>query len=167
MENLIGWAIILSIPVVITLVLVWGIKRIQRRQLEKLQKIQDDLNRKQKEREEWNKRVSGATHVGRTRYDYNADKYKTTVTNRATGNNVSYVHMRDDGPDILTTMIVADLLSSNKESTSGTVSWKDDTPTVSRDDDDSRKSSSWGSDIGSSSSWDSSSSDSSSSSSDW
>lgn len=78
--------------------------------------------------------------------------------------------------DLLTTMVIADMLSNHKDVTAGTVSWKDDTPTVTEtystpssnfgmDDDDSRKSvSSSFSSSDSSSSW--SSSDSSSSSSD-
>jgi hypothetical protein len=157
MENIIGWLLILLIPVAITFVLVWGIKRIKRRQLEKLQKVQDDLDRKAKEREAWRQKLRGATHVGKTTYDFNADKNRTVVKNQVTGSTVSYVHTRDDGPDILTTMIVADLLNNSKSSSSGSVSWSNDIPSVDTDD----KKSSWSSDIGSSS-WDSGPSSSSS-----
>jgi len=159
MENIIGWLLILLIPVAITFVLVWGIKRIKRRQLEKLQKVQDDLDRKAKEKEAWRQKLRGATHIGKTTYDYNAGVDRTVVKNQATGSTVSYVHTRDDGPDILTTMIVADLLNNHKSSSSGTVSWNNDVPSV--DTDDKKSSSSWISssdDISSSSSWDSSSS---------
>ena len=85
--------------------------------------------------------------------------------------------------DLLTTMVIADMLSSHKDVSAGTVSWKDDTPTVKEtyskpstdfgfDDSDSRKSSSSSfSSSDSSSSWFSSDSSSSSSdsgpSSDW
>lgn len=165
MENVIGWLIVLLIPIVITFVLVWGIKRIQRRQLEKLQKVQDQLNRKEQIKQEWRQKLRGATHVGNTKYDYHTDTSKTVVKNQATGSTVSYVHTRDDGPDILTTLIVADLLSSNKSSASGTVNWNNDIPSVEPEERKS-SSSSWSSsssdDIGSSSSWDSSSSSSSS-----
>ena len=53
--------------------------------------------------------------------------------------------------DLLTTMVIADMLSSHKDVSAGTVSWKDDTPTYKEtyskpstsfgmDDEDSRKS---------------------------
>lgn len=82
--------------------------------------------------------------------------------------------------DLLTTMVIADMLTNHKDVSAGTVSWKDDTPTVTEtyskpstdfgmDDSDSRKSSSSSfSSSDSSSSWDSSSSSSDSGpSSDW
>ncbi len=82
--------------------------------------------------------------------------------------------------DLLTTMVIADMLSSHKDVSAGTVSWKDDTPTIKEtysksstdfgmDDSDSRKSASSSfSSSDSSSSWDSSSSSSDSGpSSDW
>ena len=83
--------------------------------------------------------------------------------------------------DLLTTMIITDLLTNHKDSSAGTVSWKDDTPTYKEtyskpstdfgfDDSDSRKSSSSAfSSSDSSSSWSDSSSSSSDSgpSSDW
>lgn len=81
--------------------------------------------------------------------------------------------------DLLTTMVIADMLSNHKDVSAGTVSWKDDTPTYKEtyskpsfgmDDDDSRKSASSSfSSSDSSSSWSDSSSSSSDSgpSSDW
>jgi hypothetical protein len=83
--------------------------------------------------------------------------------------------------DLLTTMIISDMLTNHKDVSAGTVSWKDDTPTVKEtyskpstdfgfDDSDSRKSSSSSfSTSDSSSSWSDSSSSSSDSgpSSDW
>ena len=81
--------------------------------------------------------------------------------------------------DLLTTMIITDMLSNHKDVSAGTVSWKDDTPTYKEtyskpsfgmDDDDSRKSASSSfSSSDSSSSWSDSSSSSSDSgpSSDW
>jgi hypothetical protein len=83
--------------------------------------------------------------------------------------------------DLLTTMIISDLLTNHKDVSAGTVSWKDDTPTYKEtyskpstdfgmDDSDSRKSASSSfSSSDSSSSWSDSSSSSSDSgpSSDW
>lgn len=83
--------------------------------------------------------------------------------------------------DLLTTMVIADMLTNHKDVSAGTVSWKDDTPTYKEtyskpstdfgfDDSDSRKSSSSSfSSSDSSSSWSDSSSSSSDSgpSSDW
>lgn len=83
--------------------------------------------------------------------------------------------------DLLTTMVIADMLTNHKDVSAGTVSWKDDTPTVKEtyskpstdfgfDDSDSRKSASSSfSTSDSSSSWSDSSSSSSDSgpSSDW
>ncbi len=170
MENFIGWMLILLIPVVTVFVVVRGIKYFKLRRERKAQKIREELEqakaRDKQVKEEWRQKLRGATHIGRTTYDYNADKSRTVVKNQATGSTVSYVHTRDDGPDILTTMIVADLLSSNKSSSSGTVNWNNDVPSV--EPEERKSSSSWSSsssdDIGSSSSWDSSSSPSSSSS---
>lgn len=86
---------------------------------------------------------------------------------------------KDWSPDMLTTMIIADMLTHNKSSSAGSVTWDNDTPTIHPtksdsfgfDDSDSRKSASSSfSSSDSSSSWSSSSDSSSSSSgpsSDW
>ena len=77
--------------------------------------------------------------------------------------------------DLLTTMIISDMLTNHKDVSAGTVSWKDDTPTITEtyskpstdfgfDDSDSRKSIA---SLFSSSDSSSSSSDSSGPSSDW
>lgn len=156
------------------------IKRSRQQAKEAERQHEEYLAKLKKEREEsWKRAKSGATHVGKTTYDYNLDRSRTTVTERDTGKRVSYVHENDSGPDLLTTMIVADMLLNHKESSAGTVSWKDDVPAVTEtkssssswglDDDDSRRSSSSSfSSSDSSSSWDrgSSSSDSGPSS-DW
>lgn len=39
---------------------------------------------------------------------------------------------RDSGPDLLTQMILMDALTSKHDTTSGTVTWKDETPTIHR-----------------------------------
>jgi hypothetical protein len=171
MENFIGWMLMLLIPVVTVFVVVRGIKYFKLRRERKAQKIREELEqakaRAKQVKEEWRQKLRGATHIGNTRYDYHTDTSTTVVKNQATGSRVSYVHTRDDGPDILTTLIVADLLNNNKSSSSGTVNWNNDIPSIEPEERKS-SSSSWSSsssdDIGSSSSWDSSSSSSSSSS---
>jgi hypothetical protein len=175
MEDLIGWLLIALVIVLPVLFVYSGIKLYRKHKIKQQQEYELQEQKIKEAKEAWQKKYTGATHVGKTTYDYNADKSRTVVTERATGQQMSYVHTNDSGPDLLTTMIVADMLLKNKESSAGTVSWKDDTPSVSEtsskssswgfDDSDSRKSSSSSfSSSDSSSSW--SSSDSSSSSSD-
>ena len=129
------------------------IKRSKQRAEEAQRQHEEHLATLKKERQaSWDRMSKGATHVGKTQYDYIADQKRTTVTEKATGRQMSYVHHNEDGPDLLTTMIVADMLLNHKDTSSGTVSWKNDVPSVSTSsyssssDDDSRKSSSWFSD---------------------
>lgn len=134
MENIIGWALMILIPAFIVGLVVYSrmtYKRykIKREEEERLA-FEAKIEAKRKDAEYWKNRTKGATHVGRTKYDFNTNTHTTTVTNTATNNRVSYVHMKDDGPDILTTLIVADLLSSNKDSSSGSVSWNNDVPSI-------------------------------------
>lgn len=184
MEDLLGWlllAVVLAVPVL----LIYGSVKLYKRN--KLKREQEELRHAEslrklrKEREEsWDRMKSGSTHVGKTTYDYNMNKSRTTVTEKDTGKRMTYVHENDSGPDLLTTMIVADMLLNNKDSSSGRVKWDSDVPSVTEtksssssswglDDDDSRKSASSSfSSSDSSSSWDSSSSSSDSGpSSDW
>lgn len=179
MEDVIAYAVIVALVALSVLAVYKGVSMYKKRKqelAEKLAKRQEILTDLKKDREAtWQKLRSGATHVGKTTYDYNADKSRTTVTERDTGKRVSYVHENDSGPDLLTTMIVADMLLNQKESSAGTVSWKDDVPSVKStsssssssswglDDDDSRRSAS----SSFSSSWSSSDSSSSSSSDSW
>lgn len=183
MENLLGW-LLLVMMVAIPALLVFGAVKLYKRQKLKREKAEiaraDALAKLKTEREEsWKRMKSGATHVGKTTYDYNLNKSRTTVTEKDTGKRVSYVHENDSGPDLLTTMIVADMLFNHKDSSAGTVKWDNDVPSITPkyesssssswglDDDDSRKSASSSfSSSDSSSSWDSSSSDSGPSS-DW
>lgn len=125
------------------------IKSSRQRAEEAQQRHTEALASLKREREaSWNRMKSGATHVGKTQYDYISDQKRTTVTEKATGRRMSYVHENDSGPDLLTTMIVADMLFNHKDSSAGTVKWDNDVPSVttSSSNDDSRKSSSWASD---------------------
>lgn len=176
-ENILGWSLVIAIPALV----VFGIYKAQRaykRYTErKAQEAIAKAERSAKAAREWQQKLQGATHVGKTTYDYIGDQHRTIVTEKATGRQMSYVHTNDSGPDLLTTMIVANMLLNNKDSSAGTVDWKDNVPTVTEssksswglDDDDSRKSSSSSfSSSDSSSSWsDSSGSSDSGPSSDW
>lgn len=175
MENILGWILVVAL-VTLPVLFVWvGVNLYKRTKLKQAQRAQERADRKVAVDNWWKEKHQGATHVGKTKYDYITDTSKTTVTERATGKNISYVHTKDDSPDLLTTLIVADMLLNHKDSSAGTVSWKNEVPTVKEtsssswglDDDDSRRSvSSSFSSSDSSSSWSSSSSDSSPSS-DW
>jgi hypothetical protein len=176
MENLIGWLLMVML-VAVPVLLVWaGVKLYKRTKLKQAQEEQEQIELAKKAKEDWKKRYDGATHVGKTTYDYTLDKSRTTVTERDTGRRMSYVHENDSGPDLLTTAIIANMLFNNKDSSAGTVKWDNDVPSVTEtkssswglDDDDSRKSASSSfSSSDSSSSWDSSSSSDSGPSSDW
>jgi len=187
-EDAVGWLLMVATPVLVIGAGYWTLKKIQKKKLQAKLQREQALEQLRQEREaskaRWKERLNGATHVGKTTYDYNADVHRTTVTERGTNNSISYVHTNDTGPDLLTTMIVAELLKSKSDTASGSVSWDNDVPKVKPDveeskptssfgsysspswDDDgpSKSSSSW-SGSSPSSSWDSSSSDSSSSSS--
>ena len=155
MENVIGWLLAILL-VAVPALLIYGIVKFYRKHkiaaAEAERRREEALATLKKERKAtWDRMSKGATHVGKTQYDYIADQKRTTVTEKATGRQMSYVHHNEDGPDLLTTMIVADMLLNHKDTSSGTVSWKDDVPSVSTSsyssssDDDSRKSSSWSS----------------------
>lgn len=177
MENILGWVLILALIAVPVLIVRVAVKLFKKHVEARKQEEQDRIERKQKATEQWRKQYAGATHVGKTTYDYNADMSRTTVTERDTGRRMSYVHENSSGPDLLTTAIIANMILNNKDSSAGTVDWKDNVPSVTEtksnswgfDDDDSRKSSSSSfSSSDSSSSWsDSSSSSDSGPSSDW
>lgn len=163
-ENILGWSLLIAIPAVVIFGIVKARRAYERYTLKRDQEEIARVERKAKAARDWQKAYTGATHIGRTTYDYNADKSRTVVKERATGKEIRYVHTNDSGPDLLTTMIVADMLSKNKDSSAGTVNWKDDVPTVT----ETKSSSSFFSSSDSSSSWsDSSSSSNSGPSSDW
>ncbi len=156
MENVIGWLLVVML-VAVPALLIYGVVKLYSKHRKAVaeadQRREEALATLKKERQaSWDRMSKGATHVGKTQYDYIADQKRTTVTEKATGRQMSYVHHNEDGPDLLTTMIVADMLLNHKDTSSGTVSWKDDVPSVSTSsyssssDDDSRKSSSWSSD---------------------
>ncbi len=176
MENILGWILVCAL-IALPVLFVWaGVKLYKRTKLKQEQRTREHAERKVAADNWWKEKQKGATHVGKTKYDYITDTKRTTVTEKETGKQISYVHERDDGPDLLTTMIVADLLFNNKDSSSGKVSWKGDTPTVTEsntsswglDDSDSRRSASSSfSSSDSSDSWGSSSSSDSGPSSDW
>ncbi len=140
MENILGWILVgalIALPVLVG----WaGVKLYNRIKLKQEQEAQARAQRKVAADNWWKEKQKGATHVGKTKYDYITDTKKTVVTEKSTGRQISYVHERDDGPDLLTTMIVADMLLNHKDSSAGTVSWKNDVPSISTDD-DNRKSS--------------------------
>lgn len=150
MENLIGWMLLVAIVFIPGLVIYTGYKLYKKRKQEteeanlKREKILAELKR---EREAtWERMRKGSTHIGKTTYDYNLDRSRTTVTEKDTGRKISYIHENDSGPDLLTTMIVANMLLNNKDSSAGTVEWKNDVPSVTTSsDEDNRKTSSWGS----------------------
>jgi hypothetical protein len=155
-ENIIGWALLLVFPIIAIGSVVYAAryykkirKEIAEREEQQKREREENLRKlRAAKAESWNKLRTGATHVGDSTYYFDANKMKTTVTEQATGKRVSYVHTKDDGPDLLTTMIVADMLNNNKSSSSGSVSWSNDVPSIDT-------SSSW--DSGSSdtgSSWD-------------
>lgn len=183
MEDIIAYFLIVALIVVPVFVVYGAVKffkkRIEERKLEEARRKEELEQRRIAREEAWDRMHKGSTHVGSTKYDYVADQNRTTVTEKDTGRRVSYVHETNGSPDLLTTMIVADMLTNHKDSSAGTVKWKDDVPTVTEtssrsssfglDDDDSRRSvSSSFSSSDSSSSWSSSSSSSDSGpSSDW
>jgi hypothetical protein len=157
-EDIIGWTLLFLIPASIVYAIYKG-RQLYKRYKEK--QHQAELERMaiaEKNASSWRERISSARIVGKTKYDFDANRTRTTVTDRTTNQSTTYVHHNNDGPDLLTTMIIADMISNNKDSSSGTVSWKDDTPTYTESE--SRKSSSsssWFSssdDVGSSSTWD-------------
>jgi len=145
MENILGWILVGTLIALPVLVIWAGVKLYKRTKLKQAEDIRSRAERKAEADKWWKEKQTGATHVGKTKYDYITDTQKTTVTEKATGKHISYVHERDDGPDLLTTMIVADLLFNHKDSSAGTVSWKNDVPSVSTDDDSRKSSSSWSS----------------------
>lgn len=175
-ENILGWSLLIAVPAIIIFGIVKARRAYERYTLKRDQEETARAEKKAKEARDWQKAYTGATHVGKTTYDYNTNMSRTTVTERDTGRKMSYVHENSSGPDLLTTAIIANMILNNKDSSASTVDWKDNVPTVTEtssksnswgfDDDDSRKSSSSSfSSSDSSSSW----SDSSSSgpSSDW
>ena len=152
MENVIGWLLVVML-VAVPALLIYGVVKLYSKHRKAVaeadQRREEALATLKKERQaSWDRMSKGATHVGKTQYDYIADQKRTTVTEKATGRRMSYVHQNDDGPDLLTTMIVADMLFNHKNSSASTVKWDNDVPSVttSSSDDDSRKSSSWFSD---------------------
>lgn len=175
MENLLGWLVLVFIVVSPAFAIYIGIRqykryKVNKAEAERLQK--EAVHKRNKEKQEsWDRMKSGATHIGKTTYDFNLNASRTTVTDRKTKQHVSYVHENDSGPDLLTTMIVADLLLNNKDSSSGTVSWKDSIPSILESDDSNSKKSAFSSFSDSTSGWGSSDSGPSSSdsgpSSDW
>lgn len=197
MENLIGWLLILMVPAVIAvggiyLYRAWK-RDVERKEQEAIaqaeQRAKEYRERERqriKEREEWQARLDGKTVS--SKYDYNTNTVqakvhdkKTNTTTYSTVPTESLPPVNNWSTDLLTTMIISDMLTNHKDVSAGTVKWKDDTPTITEtyskpstdfgfDDSDSRKSSSSSfSSSDSSSSWSDSSSSSSDSgpSSDW
>lgn len=196
-ENIIGWSLIFVVPalaVYIALKLRRRLEKIKQDRYEaemRLAEVRAEQARERerqrvKEREEWQARLDGAGVKAKSSYNFNTNSIDTAVQNKKTGRTtyastpVPSEPVNNWSNDLLTTMIITDMLTNHKDVSAGTVSWKDDTPTIKEtyskpstdfgfDDSDSRKSSSSSfSSSDSSSSWDSSSSSSDSGpSSDW
>jgi hypothetical protein len=177
MENLIGWLLIVVVPVVIGFGIYKVVKYRKRKQEEREQAELELLEQKAKYMREQYK-PKGSTTTVSPQPIKSIPQTSTKAVESTTPAPAS-----DWSNDLLTTMIISDMLNNHKDVSAGTVSWKDDTPTVKEtyskpstdfgfDDSDSRKSSSSSfSSSDSSSSWFSSDSSSSSSdsgpSSDW
>jgi hypothetical protein len=198
LENILGWSVIVAFPVGVIFGLYKLIKYRKRiadereaeeyaQALERAKQARERERQRAKEREEWQARLDGKSV--KSTYDFNNNTVKTAVKDKKT-NTTSYVTtpaesvsspINNWSTDLLTTMIITDLLTNHKDVSAGTVNWKDNTPTIKEtyskpstdfgfDDSDSRKSSSSSfSSSDSSSSWSDSSSSSSDSgpSSDW
>lgn len=157
MEDIIGWTIMLLIPVAF----IFGFFKV-RNFIER---------RNQKKHEAELKRVEALARLKRERYN---QIVKSSYENKAreqarkkpgyySASTPSRSTTTDDGLDLLTTMILMDAMNSPSGSVAGTVSWKDDTPTITPSSSSSWSSSSSDDSTSKSSSWSSSSSDSSSS----
>ena len=171
MENLIGWLLIVLIPVLVIYTAVKLRRRLEKikqaryeaeqRLAEERARVQRERERQRiKEREEWQARLDGAGVSAKTTYDFNSNTVRHAVKNKKT-NTTTYADVpvsnlapvNNWSTDLLTTMIISDMLANHKDVSAGTVSWKDDTPTYKEtysktstdfgmDDSDSRKSSS-------------------------
>ena len=172
MENLIGWLLIVLIPVLVIYTAVKLRRRLEKikqdryeaeqRLAEERARVQRERERQRiKEREEWQARLDGAGVSAKTTYDFNSNTVRHAVKNKKT-NTTTYADVpvasnlapvNNWSTDLLTTMIISDMLANHKDVSAGTVSWKDDTPTVTEtyskpstdfgmDDSESRKSSS-------------------------
>ena len=172
MENLIGWLLIVLVPVVIIYTAIKLRRRLekikqeryeaeQRLAEERAKQARERERQRIKEREEWQARLDGAGVSAKTSYDVSSSTVRHAVKNKKTNTTTSTsVPVDNWNNDLLTTMIITDMLTNHKDVSAGTVTWNDDTPTVKETY--STPSSSWSSSSDSSSSW----SDSSSSSSD-
>lgn len=173
-ENILGWVVIVAFP----LGVIWGTFKFIVYTRKKNEAWQNEIDKRHKELA---KRTVSRDQTRRAAEQYipknqPAPKYSSTANQSTTSTASQPVNNWSD--DLLTTMIIADMLTNNKDVSAGTVKWKDDTPTYTEtyskpspsfglDDDDSRKSASSSfSSSDSDSSWSSSSSDSGPSS-DW
>lgn len=177
MEDFIGWVILLLIPVAFIFGFFKVRNYIERKNQLKYEAEQTRAEALAKQRRERYRQVikSGYENKAREQARKKPGYYYPATSSRST--------TTDDGPDLLTTMILMDVMNSPSGTVAGTVSWKDDTPTItpktnwdreesysstssssSSSDDSPSKSSSWSSSSSdSSSSWSSSDSGSSSS----
>lgn len=166
MEDAIGWIIMLLIPVAFIFGFIQIRKMIERSTMRKHEAEMRRAEAYAKHIRERNARMvkTRAEDKAREQARKKLDYYSVSTPARST--------TTDTGPDLLTTMILMDVMNSPSGTVAGTVSWKDDTPTItpssssswSSSDDSPSKSSSWSSSSSdSSSSWSSSDSGSSSS----
>lgn len=181
LENILGWIVILAFP----LGAAWGLYRIVKRHNDETARLQAKWEADMKEQMSRLEKLKSARSQQKTANNTppkksEPPKYSSTATATSTSTVAQPVNNWSD--DLLTTMIIADMLSNHKDTVAGTVSWKDDIPTIKEtysepspkssswgfDDDDSRKSASSSfSSSDSSSSWGDSSSSDSGPSSDW
>jgi len=180
MENIIGWLLLTVIPAFIAVVAYYGVKHYKKRKQEELDqwlKDTDERARALREAERQRQRTLAKNYIAPTAKTKSTSYTSTARSSTATTTSTASQPASDWSSDLLTTMIIADMLTNNKDTVAGTVTWKDDVPTIKEtssfswglDDSDSRKSaSSTFSSSDSSSSWDSGSSSSDSGpSSDW
>lgn len=182
MEDIIAYALMVIVPVVVFLLVRAGARYFERRQQERDEADRKRVEQYAAEQREYERARQKQLEASKAYYSQPATKPVSrptaTVAPAYAPSPTQSVNTWSNDP--LTTMIITDMLLNHKDVSAGTVTWDNDTPTVKEtyskpstpstpsfgfDDNDSRKSSSSTfSSSDSSSSW--SSSDSSSSSSD-
>lgn len=126
-----------------------------------------ESNERERERRRLRRQVQSTAYTQPvTKSDLVSTRVRETTAQRNRFNDDRTMIYNDDSGDILTAMILQNALNSSSDTVSGSVSWSNDTPTITPSSSSSSYSSYSSSDSSSSYSSDSSSSDSGSSSSD-
>lgn len=164
-ENIIGWALILLLPALAVYIVVRMRRRLEKIRQERheaemriieerAKQARERERQRAKERAEFEARLNGIGVKAKSTFDPVTNTVKTTVKDTKTGKTVnsatpthtpSATQSVNDWMDPLTTLILADMITNNKDTVAGTVTWKDDVPTIKEtdfglDDSDSRKS---------------------------